>query len=52
MQLKQGLVCGHDAGDGQIMTSQIPPIWVLCSGSPSMRLCTVADFGILIWILR
>ena len=26
MQLKQGLVCGHGTGDGQIMTSQIPPI--------------------------
>jgi hypothetical protein len=23
MQLKQGLVCGHGTGDGQIMTSQI-----------------------------
>jgi len=52
MQLKQGLVCGHGTGDDQIMTSQIPPIWVLCSGSRSMRLCTVAGFGILVWVLR
>jgi hypothetical protein len=52
MQLKQGIVCGHGTGDGRIMTSQIPPIWVMCPSSLSMRVCTVADFGILVWILR